>query len=409
MIFDYMDLGCSEVINTPRASVYAQAYCVSVGCGACPELPDVLGHNPYTDPVTDNAPWYDPAAPESAGVLGVMGLDVAGFRSSPIDRDPVQLVGDGAALGVARRSHRQLVYTVLLIALNECALSYGVGWLASALEGPGCGTSCDGDVLTTYACCPTGDGTNQRRYLYDVGLLEGPQVTAVDYAEEAIVARVSFTLVAAKPWIFREPLSSSTAWVDLSAGAQVVVDPDEIHGLCVEPEECLGDPDCPPPLMPVRPPVPVDECYPTGSETFRRTLIAISPGDMYQWLNVVPALELETGSSALRRLVVRFRPNLLGGDCTDVPDPCGLCTDIQIPYLPPRAVLRVDGRVRRAEVECALGATSTPIVYGSRGRAFEWPAFDCPSGLCIEILTIAATTAADARARVLVVGRSDVG
>lgn len=298
MIFDYAELGCSELINSVRATAYAQAYCLPVGCDACPDLPDVLGHEPYTDPVTDDAPWYDPTIPESAGILGVMGLDVSGFRTSTIARDPVQLVGDGAALGVARRAHRQIVYTVLLIALDECALSYGLGWLAAALDGPGCGTSCDGEVLTTYACCPTGDGSGERRYLYDVGLLEGPSVTSVDYVDDVLLARVTFTLAAAKPWIFREPVSSTTPWQQLVTGAEVDVDPDEIYGLCADPGDCLDDPTCPLPPMPVRPPVPVDDCYPIGSDVFRRTVISIPPEDMYQWLEVVPVLELETGEAS---------------------------------------------------------------------------------------------------------------
>ncbi|MET9322006.1 hypothetical protein ABZX75_17695 [Streptomyces sp. NPDC003038] len=413
MIFDYADLGCAEVINSVRAAAYASAYCLPVECDACPDLPDVLGHPPYTDPVTDDAPWYDPLVPESADVLGYMGLDAVGFRSSTIGRDPVQLVGDGAALGVARRSHRQIVYTLLLIVRDECALAYGLEWLAVALEGADCGGSCSGDTLTTYACCPTGDGSYERRYLYDVALLEGPSVTAVEYLSDAILAKVTFTLAAGKPWVFREPLTSTTAWHNLAAGASVVVDPDDVHELCVETVDCLEDPDCPPPLLPTRPPSPVDDCYPTGPATFRRTLISIPPEDMYQWLETVPVLELETGSSALRRLVVRFWANPTGGSCTESPDPCGFCGVIQIPYLPAGAVLRVDGRVQRAEVECSplpgSYATSTPIVYGPQGRAFEWPAFDCPSGLCIEILSTAATTAPDSRARVLLAARADVG
>jgi hypothetical protein len=73
----------------------------------------------------------------------------------------------------------------------------------------------------------------------------------------------------------------------------------------------------------------------------------------------------------------------------------------------------VDGRTQVAEVECPQGAlgssTSAPILYGPLGAAYEWPVFACPVGVCIEILSTSATTAADARARVLLVPRSDVG
>ncbi|MFF2612383.1 hypothetical protein [Kitasatospora sp. NPDC058046] len=410
MLIDYADLGCAEVVNSSRAAAYVRAHCLPVDCEDCPSLPQALGHAPYTNPSGDDAPWYDPNIPESAGFLGVMGLDAAGFQASTVSRSPVQLVGDGAALGIVRRAHREIAYTVLLIAVDECALSYGLAWLSSALDGAGCGGTCTGETLTTFACCPTGDGSAQRRYLYDVALLEGPKVTEAEYLAEAIIAKVEFVLGAAKPWIFRDPLPGTTVWSQLAAGAQVTLDPDAIYGLCVEPGDCLDDPACPPPALPVRPPVPVDACYPSGSATFRRTVISIPPTDMYQWLEAVPILELETGASDLRRLIVRLRPNVLG-DCSLSPDPCGICSDIQIPYLPAGSTLRVDGRVQRAEVQCnAAGtATSAPLVYGRQGHAFEWPVFDCPTGLCIEILSTAATTASDARARVLLTARADAG
>ncbi|MFC8723777.1 hypothetical protein [Streptomyces bacillaris] len=413
MIADYLDLGCTEIINSSRAAAYAEPHCLLTACSPCTGLREAISDPPYTDPVTDAAPWYDPAVPESALVLGVMGLTAAGYSQSTIQRTPLQLVGDGAALGVARRAHREITYTVLLLALEECALAYGMEWLATALQGAPCAGACDGDEIGVYACCPTGDGTRELRHLYGVGLLEGPTLVSARYEPEGIIAEVTFTLVAGVPWIYREPLQTLTDWIPLGDGDLVEVDPDEVYGQCEEPTPCMEDPECPPPPLPVRAPVPVDDCYPTGEATFRRSVVALSPVDHPEWLEAVPVLELETGGSALRRLVVRFWANPLGGDCEEIVDPCGACTDIQIPYLPPGSTLLVDGRTQQAEVECPQGALGTavsaPILYGPRGAAFEWPIFACSTGLCIEILSTAATTAPDARARVLLVPRSDVG
>lgn len=412
MLVDYCDLAGVEIVNSARAAAYAVARGVPVQCDPCPDIAAAVGDLPYVDPVTDEAPWYDPNVPESAGVLGVLGLSVAGFDSSPLGREPVQLVGDGAALGVARRSHREIAYTVLLITADECSLSYGLEWLSSALQGSSCGT-CGGDELCTFSCCPV-DGERELRHLYGVGLLDGPQVSSTQYLPSGpVLATVTFSLAAAVPWIYREPLETLTGWVTLANGALITTDPDQVYERCIEPTPCLEDPQCPAPPLPPRPPIPVDPCYPSGRDQFRQTLIGLRPMDQPQWLETVPVLEVVTGAVAMRRLVVRFWTNPQGGACTDISDPCAACTSIQVPYLPARSVLQVDGRTQRAVVECPQGpvgtSTTSPTLYGPAGKSFEWPTFPCATGLCIEIMALDATTADDARARVLMVPRSDMG
>lgn len=420
MIFDYAELGCTELINSVRAATYAQLYCLPIECDACPEIPCALGHGdpidpytPYVDPVTDQAPWFDPAVPESANLLGFMGLDVSGFNSSTLGRTPVPLVGDGSALGIARRSHRVITYTVLMIVRDECALSYGLGWLAAVLGGC-CDDGCNGAQLDVFACCPTCDGCTAMRNLQDVALLEGPSVDSMEYLTDGILVKLTFSLIAGKPWIYRNPLPASETWHDLTAGTLVTLNPDTVYDQCVQPGDCLEDPLCPSPSLPSRVPVPVDPCYPTGSATFRRTVISIPTNDVPNALQMVPVLELEVGATDLRRLIVRFRASLTGTDCNDpLADPCGICGDLQVPYLPAGSFLTVDGRTQRATLECSTpgvgSSTSSPPLYGAKGDAFQWPVWSCPEGMCIEILTTSATTGAGTRARVLMVTRSDAG
>jgi hypothetical protein len=421
MIFDYADFACTEIINSVRAATYSQLYCLPIECDACPELPCALGdgdfqqdpYTPYTDPATDEAPWYDPAVPESTGVLGFMGLDVSGFQSSTVSRTPVPLVGDGSALGIARRAHRVITYTVLMIVRDECALSYGLEWLAATLNGC-CDDGCNGSTLGVFACCPTCDGCDAMRYLYDVALLEGPTVESLEYLDDGILARITYSLVAGKPGIFRNPVESSETWYDLTAGTLVTTNPDTVYSQCVGAADCLSDPTCPAPALPDRVPVPVDPCYPTGSATFRRTVISLATTDVPNALDMVPVLELEVGNTDLRRLIVRFRASLTGQDCADtLLDPCSVCADMQIPYLPAGSMLTVDGRTQRATVECDTAkvgsSTTSPTLYGAQGDAFQWPVFQCPEGMCIEILSTSASTGAGTRARVLMVTRSDAG
>jgi hypothetical protein len=410
---DYMDLAGVEIVNSARAYAYATARGVPVRCTPCLDLAAALGDAPYIDPVTDEAPWYDPAVPESADVLGVLGLGVAGFDTSTLGRDPVELVGDGAAIGPARRAHREIGYTVLLISAGDCALSYGLEWLSSALQGNACGT-CTGDELCVFSCCPV-EGERELRHVYDVGLLDGPQVTATQYLPTGVVlATVTFSLVAGTPWMYRQPLATLVDWVPLGAGALVgPIDPDQVYQQCITAAPCAQDPLCPPPPLPPAPPVPTSPCYPTGTATFRRSLISLSPLAQPAWLETVPVLEVQAGAADMRRLLVRFWANPQGNPCEMQTDPCGACTDINLPYLPAGSHLTVDGRVQRSVVECEqfpIGtATSTPTLYGPEGAVFEWPRFSCPTGLCIEVWSQADYTAPDALARVLLVPRSDVG
>ena len=422
----YLALAGNEVVNSARAVAYARAAGLEIGCEPCDTTAEALGDDPY-EMVDEDAPWWDPNQPQSRGVLGVFGMDVAGFSGNPISRTPTALIGDGSVLGPLRRTHREIAWTVAIITTGECELAYALEWLAVALQGSTCqGASgtCSGDEICVLSCCPgqypltpgsvTGDAEIRR--LYDTGLLAGPAVTEKQYLQDGrfIWTTVTFTLAAAKPWIYRDPLASNVDWVALGTGELVVnVDPDQVYQQCLTPQPCTTDPLCPQPAMPPAAPAPTSPCYPTGLGTFRRSLITVNPTDQPAWLESVPVLEVRTGSTDMRRLLVRFWANPQGNPCDTFNDPCNACSDVNVSYLPAGSTLRLDGRVQRSLVECPqfpIGtATSTPVVYGPRGEFFEWPAFPCPTGLCIEVWSRSDFTASDATARVLLVPRSDLG
>lgn len=420
----YASLAGQEIVNSARAAVYAGNAGLTMQCDPCDSTAAALQEDPYWDVRTDPAPWYDANQPQSAGFYGIFGIGVVGFNSNPISREPAVLVGDGSSLGTLRRTGREIVYTVALLAAGECELSYGLEYLAAVLNGSECGTNlCSGDELCVFSCCPgegpdtgVGDlGDAEIRHLYDVGLLEGPTVNETRIMPGGILwAEVTFTLVAGKPWIYRDPLPTLSDWVPLADGDLVNnYDPDQIYQQCLTPRPCIQDPLCPQPELPPRPPAPVSPCYPQGLANFRRTRISVSPLVQHQWLETTPVLEVQTGGGEMRRLIVRFWANPQGNECTDFNDPCNACTDISIAYLPSGSTLTVDGRVQRSIVECPqepIGtATATPTVYGPRGASFSWPVFGCPTGMCIEVWSRADATADDAMARVLLVPRSDVG
>lgn len=420
----YADLAGQEIVNSARAMAYAENVGLRVECEPCDALTMALDDMPYVSPIDvgNEAPWYDPSQPQSGQFLGVLGLGATGFDTNPVEREPSPLIGDGSALGVLRRTHREVAYTVLLIALNEAALSYGMEYLSTALRGGACTSgSCRGDQLCVFSACPGetlgGDvsGDTELRHLFDVGLLEGPTVSQKQYHPDGpILATVTFTLAAGKPWIFREPLVTLSDWVVMGEGDRITsFDPDAVYAQCAKPTPCLVDPTCADPPLPPAPPVPISPCYPRGRGNFYRSRLSLSPLDVPEWLETVPILEVRTGSRAMRRLTVRFWANPQGLPCEAVTDPCSACLDISIAYLPPGSTLTVDGRTQRATVDCPSGvigsSQSTPTIYGPQGRNFEWPVFSCPTGMCIEVLSKYEDTAPNAMARVTLHPRSDAG
>lgn len=413
----YLNLACAEIINNERAATYVQPYGLTIDCDRCPDLPEVLGHDPYTTPYADDAPWYDPVRGASVDFLGVFSSSIEGLSASPASREPLPLVRDGSSIGPLRRAHREMPVTVRLLALSECGLSYGLEWLSRSLSGDPCGGNCVGGELMLFACCPgsgtdTGYDASETRYMHDVGVMEGLAVSERIYWGEVIEAVVSFTLVAGNPWIYGEPLATGDDWVSLDEGTEVRADPDQVYQRCLPPTPCATDPECPRPPLPPRAPRPVSPCYPTGVDDFLVTRIRVASEDYPLWSELVPVVEIEPGSADMRRLLVRFWSNPQNEDCAQELDPCDACGDLNVTYVPAGSILTMDGRLSRSTIECeteGVGtAVSPPNAFGPRGGLFQYPYFPCPGGLCVEVWARADTVAADARARITLIPRADV-
>ena len=253
--------------------------------------------------------------------------------------------------------------------------------------------------------CQGETGIQERRTMVDVGVLEGPtqdDMMLLDYhgcAEpepqpgcgQPVAATMSFTLIAGRPYLFLPPLQQLPTCTDLHLGRKIPnLDPDEILAKCPPPPvSCLADPNCVPPPLPPQPPVPRDPCYPRGKFNALQQWLSVEAECMSDWLTHVPVVEVYAGDKELRRLTVRFHLNPAGLECTQLTDPCAACVDIDLGYLPAGSTLTLDGRTERAWVDCSGGTgtvTATPVLYGAGGSAWTWPTFDCPSGLCIELL-----------------------
>lgn len=406
----YLAVGGNEVINTSRAHAAAHALGIGLGCDRCPDFARELGDDPYRAPDDREypAPWYDPTYPESAGFAGVIGLEADGMAASPMSNEPTELLRAGSLPSPPRMQQREIAYTVLLVAVDECSLSYGMSWLAEALAGSPCETGCEGQTACVLACCPDRVdprwAPRQRRWLYSVAELEGIAEQERQFLRgssipcrtrsgpvfgqggRAVVAEVEFTLVAGRPWYYRDPITVAsqvtprqtvrTAWTW------------NLPGDCPEPADCASDPDCDRPPLPPIPPAPPDPCVPGGGYVADLAMVRIAPGLVGRWDKVVPVIYIDTGYREIRRLQVRFFANPDGSSCEyDDLDQCAACFGFGIGYVPAEATLTIDGRTEQAFVECGSGAEQNrqqtePQIYGPGGSALDWPVFECGSGLC---------------------------
>lgn len=110
----------------------------------------------YTDPATDNAPWYDPRRPETADFYGFYPLRVDGIDDSTRGTEWTQLMGDGAVHSRPRRAGRELRFDGLLLGKTEKAIEAGLDWLEHATGASQCigGDSCVDLSLHYFQSCP---------------------------------------------------------------------------------------------------------------------------------------------------------------------------------------------------------------------------------------------------------------
>lgn len=163
-MFDgYMRLASNEIINTARTSVYLSRLLPTLdvrNCHDCEWLGRVTAedtdwHNGevFSDPASDDAPWYDPDDPDSANFYGLYPLSITGVEDDARTATVTQSLDNGGFVTGVRRSTKEILVSALLFGQDEAALSSGMSWLRVALDGSTC-ASCDGDDLCLFAACP---------------------------------------------------------------------------------------------------------------------------------------------------------------------------------------------------------------------------------------------------------------
>lgn len=154
-------LGGTEIVNDSRTTAYMRngikpgTMQVTGDCG-CGSVLQLAGcDSEYTTPAEDEAPWYDPAIPESAEFAGFLTTEFEGL-SSTYTRSITESIADGATLGRSRFGSRTLSWKGYLFGSSCCGVAYGLRWLGKTLQGTkNCGNNCFGDDLELLVCCPT--------------------------------------------------------------------------------------------------------------------------------------------------------------------------------------------------------------------------------------------------------------
>jgi hypothetical protein len=420
----------TELINNSRTAIYSRG--INLTC-YLPELAASLGDDPYVSPADDDAPWSDQYRSESNQFYGLVGKEFLGADTASNAVQWTELLGDGGVPGAHRRSSREVEVKALAVAGSDAGMSYGLAWLASALRGSACTTGCYGDSFCVYAApptrplltddseCPTigvpdpdwdpieggsaPGGNALQRSLFNVAVIEGLEVTGKTRLGGGLVYEVRWTVKAGLPYWYSEPTliarDTGQPGGDIYRDVLANYDPWSWQAGCPTATGCLDlDPYCDNgPAAPELAPTPPDPCFPSNPANnpvgqpnrhrfnARRAVIPIPGGSGPGWLEKVPTITVYTGQRDLHRLILRWYDNPKQLACGPSLDPCYACAEVNVPWLPKSVEFTLDGRTRRASVDCpGPGGLTEPRVYGPSGGAFEWPVFECSAPMCLEVL-----------------------
>lgn len=244
-----MSMGGTEIANSSRFMTYVSELVPGLqveDCYDCADLGEILGDGPYNTPLVDQPDWYSARNPDSADFCGFYPLEVEGIDDGTRTASVTELALDGAMVGAPRYASREIRVTGLLVGATDAAVTFGLRWLAKALEGSACrdATGCTGDHFCYYAACPPmctdspalddwdpdeggsplpfylcDDGmittvaracsVDYERTLYQVTLTSGPTVVEQYNSTCGAMLRIEFTLVAGVPFAFSTAIAAA--------------------------------------------------------------------------------------------------------------------------------------------------------------------------------------------------------
>lgn len=418
----WMCFGGTEIVNNDRTVAYANngwaPKGVTVrGCDTCgPEMAAALGQEGgvYSTPGTDNAPWFSTTEPNSNDFAGLLVTSVTGLGPGVVTRETTaRASGRGSFFGVGRQASPVIVVRGVLIARTCCGASFGLRWLSRELQTV-CDDGCTGNDLTYVDCCPDLCDEQEDFVSYEECLapylrtLKGVQLISSPVVVEQLgsgcnscgcggcpLSIVEFTLSAADPCVFREPVlvAEDLTFADQPEGPcpeWIAVAPgtDCSAGPCDDVVTDCATSVCATPPKPPTPPTSLNPCVCTPMTT-KQTCVNFGTSTIPEFAAGVPIVEIDSGNTEMRQVRIRFWVNPLALPVSEL-DECDACGEVTLAGIPQSSVFRMDGTTNTVTIQCPGSdpTDATPLLGSTSGRLpFRFPEIPCGGvnmTMCIE-------------------------
>lgn len=411
----YACYGCVPFAHNERTRKYIEWACTTGKFPRCqPPTRWIcsceLDTEAFANPIDDAVCWYDPLIPESADFLGVVIRKVTGLRATTMSRELVDAIDRGSILQQPVFKGKQLVFEVLMYAVSQEGMNYGVQWMKRQIESDGRCTqegasclACQGSVFTLRVHCSED--------ALDTGMHSWPVAAAIDgfsLIEDEypmgpqccdFVRAGTFTIGTEEPdsysaeAIQSDETDASEAFQALGnclTGSQVPTLDDICCPICADQtgcDPCVTDPacDCMPPYE-LEPEV-ISSVAPCFTDPLCRCISAATLTSLPAGYDTALRLTLESGYDptnaifskyGLRNTVIRifedpegFGPPATLEDYDNIVARYLPCTEIGISWIPPGATLYIDGLTGRSWLVCnGVCVDHSSRVYTIAGTIF---------------------------------------
>lgn len=396
MYLGWLMFAGSEIANAARTEAYVRNRLPTFGFNnpyRCDFLEFAIQEPvDYTDPVTDEAPWYDPGAPESGDFLGFFPLAMRGMLDSTATGEVVEGILEGGTITGKRFGTREILVRGLLIGATQEGMEAGHTWLKSVLGGGQCTGNCDGDDLCFLVACPSSAAAGDRvvRKIREVSRISGPsRIRDTRLHCGGWMAEVEFLLTAGSPYVYSEPeMVASVQGAALNTykpGATITFSGFTMPACAIPPSmrptAPVVDPDCPP--LPAAPtmPIPTEACADLPA-TWNSYVVYVPDDLVDTWKDGVMQLQMINGDKAMRFVRIRLLPRPLDTQTVEDIDPCSACGDMMISYFPSGGTITLDGLTDRASISVGnrQPISAGHLLAGTSGEIPEWPVFACGLG-----------------------------
>lgn len=399
----YLRLGETEIINNQRAYEHARHGV----CSRSLELLDDpswqethvwLGEDRPVTPAATGAPWYDPGEPASAEFGGVYATSIGNLATTTLEQDVTEGTGDGGSALARRFPTRVMPVECALFASSSRGLQYGLRWLTRSLLSEGCGGSAEPRDMLFLEASPEHlqweqpADTMERvalvtRQLTRVLVTSAPEVT--EWAGSSMLrgdggactALVEFELTALVPRIWRSPVvllqpQGLRYGEQISTRFQELAPDGSCPAQCEDDDGVLVDPLVGPMWALPRPAAPGADigCQLLDS---RRSLFTIQEHMIPLAGEMLPTVTIRTAGREERNIRIRWARGLVTDDGAALD--CQTVGEAMVTYLPPEAVLVLDGRSGTAVVHTEDGREldATPVTVGRAGGPWRAPVLRC--------------------------------